>query len=444
MGNCRPLILLLAAWSVAFGADTKPAAGPEYDPAEVIKRVIAKVAVRTTRLPRYTCRETIVRDYYRPAAANLAKACSVVLQQRRDPTPDLRLVPYITDRLRLDVTVADKGEIYSWADSHRFEEGGIDKVLEGPFGTGAFSAFLTVVFLRDVKAFKFESRTTGSSGERMTYSFEVPQEASHYTVREGDHWISAPYSGRTEVDPATAEVLRLSVKTGDLPPDTLVCQTASDSDFSIVRIGSTPLLFTSVLHQRFIYPNGTEAENTTHFDACHEYSAESTIVFDSAGSGNPAQTSPSDPSTQSIPAGLPFTMDLTAPIDVESAAAGDAFQARLVGPLRDRDHKILARSGAVVEGRLVRVEMIHAYPQEAVVVLAPNAIWTAGGRVRFAANRNGKLLWQQVRAHTTYAPRVIMPSEREAPAGAFEFRGVHIVVKKGFRSEWTTAAMKVN
>ncbi len=95
-------------------------ADPEVE--ALFKQARAKVLDNAQRMPRYTCVETVTRVYLEPAAAALPRDCTVLLEQRRHPTPDIVLHPYSTDRLRLDVTMSSRGEIFSWSGAGSFED----------------------------------------------------------------------------------------------------------------------------------------------------------------------------------------------------------------------------------------------------------------------------------------------------------------------------------
>src|ERR1700720_3604627 len=99
---------LIFAWAVRL------AAAGEHDPVEVLKLVTRKVLAGTKDIPNYTCVETVTRDFFRPAAATIPRACHVLLEQRRHPPLDMVLRPVSSDRLRLDVTMTARGEIFSW------------------------------------------------------------------------------------------------------------------------------------------------------------------------------------------------------------------------------------------------------------------------------------------------------------------------------------------
>lgn len=102
-------------YPLIFACSIALAAGAEYDPTEVLRRATEKALASAKETPNYTCVETVSRDYFEPAAVSLPRTCSVLQEQRRHPTRDLVLRMYSADRLRLDVTLAGIGEIYSWA-----------------------------------------------------------------------------------------------------------------------------------------------------------------------------------------------------------------------------------------------------------------------------------------------------------------------------------------
>ena len=444
MGNGCALIttvlrtfgLLAVASSMGLGADSV------RDPAEVMKQVVAKVREAVTRSVSYTCVETVERDFYRPAASTLERPCSTLLELRKHPTLDMVLRPLYSDRLRLDVTLARGGEMYSWVGASHFEDAGIYKVVkEGPIDSGAFAALLDVVFLEDVKDFHFEGHKVIDGKDLMEYSFEVAKANSNDEVSVQGSFVKTAYSGSVWVNPATNDVVRIRVKTAELPAESGACEIDKTLDFGKVAIGNALLLLPTLSQTRFVAPDGIETENNASFANCREYQGESTISYSapppsaaSAANGDVPAPPPR------APGGLRFTMDLVEPIDTARAAAGDLFRARLVQPLRDRKSKVIARSGSMVEGRLLRVQSIHILPKQVLVVFAPRELQIDGEKVPFAGIRDWTRLWAEARGgFRRPAVKVLMPDESEAPAGVFTFPGEHAVIRKGFRSDWWTA-----
>lgn len=357
MAHHRTLRLVYRWLALAFSAWLATAA--EHDPAEVLKRVTAKVVAAGKLIPNYTCVETVNRDSFLPAAASLPRACPVVLEQRLHPAPNMVLRLASTDRLRLDVAMVQSGEIFSWVGASQFDDADVGHLVRGgPVGSGAFGAFLTIVFQQDQAQFSFERNTVEYGRGLLEYSFQVRREDSHYKVKLKDgSWIYTAYGGRFQVDPETEDVVRLSVETSELPSATNQCMMETTMDFGLAQIGDTPVLLPTHARQRFVYLDGEETENTTTFANCREYRGESTITYEEEPApAIPGKTRSAPARPSNVPAGLRFTMELTAPIPTGTAAAGDSFAGRLVSPLRDAKQKVLARAGSVVAGRLIRVQ----------------------------------------------------------------------------------------
>lgn len=426
MGN-RQSVKIAAALLTA--AVLLPAA--ERDPGQLLRLAMESVLSGAQRIPDYTCVQTVERKYYHPVAATLPRACSIVLDERRHPTPAQELRLAATDRLRLDVTLARGGEIFSWVGASHFEDAGIERIVhDGPFETGAFGSFLAVIFGGDVHHFRFEGKRPVDGRQLMEFSFRVLQNESHYRVKADAGWSPTGYSGSVFFLPDTGEVARLQLTTAELAPATGTCQTNTQLDYGKLEIGSTPFLLPAHSIQHFIAPNGFEVENMVQFTNCREYRGDSTITYnppEPAAAKNPGAAANASPVPE-IAAGLAFSMELLDAIDTDRAAAGDSFRAKLSTPLRDRKSKTLAPAGSIVEGRLRRVELFLR-PDEVYVVLAPRWLSAGRARIRMAASRtSGKR-----------RSSILLPPPWDAPAGAFLFPGQHVVIPKGLRSDWKTA-----
>lgn len=402
------------------------AAAAERDPVQVLRQVTEKVVAGARHTPHYTCVQTVNREYFRPAAATLPRACDVLLEERRHRTLDLVLRPFAADRLRLDVTLDSHGELFSWAGASRFDEAGIDHVVRnGPIATGAFAGFLIAVFETDAKRFRFERRLLVDGRNLMEYSFQVSKSESHYQVRVADSWVQAAYSGTFRADPETKNLVEMTIETGELPPALGQCLATSTMEFGMIGIGDGQFLLPAQMRQRFVLPTGEETENRTEFTNCREYRSESTVTF--SGGRPPAQhlhpKAPRKPFL--LPGGLPFSFALTAPIRSGTAAAGDPFAGRLLEPLRDERARLLAPIGALVEGHLARVQNFFT-SREVVVVLRPESVEINGARVPLTATGSLEGL------------AMLQPGEEHS--AAFVFEGDHPTVPKGFRSVWRTGS----
>ena len=141
----------------------------------------------------------------------------------------------------------------------------------------------------------------------------------------------------------------------------------------------------------------------------------------------------------SLPTGLPFSFGLTAPIQTDTAAAGDPFSAKLIDAIRDGRGKVLAPKGTVVEGHLLRVQSFVRHP-EVVVVLKPEALWIHGARVPVSVERDWTRALAEGRKKGKKGVEILLPLRGEDNSGVFRFSGEHVTVPNGYRSEWRTGS----
>jgi hypothetical protein len=427
-------------WRMAVLLWGLKALAADEDPVQVLMRVRDQVVAHGERIPNYTCVETVQRERFQPAGGRVSGSCDTVLARRRHAGFSALLKLALTDRLRLDVALADGREIYSWAGAGKFEEGDIDELIpEGAIGTGPFAAMLLSVFEGRGPRFFFEGETTLAGRRLLEYSFTVPQERSTYRVKAHREWLITGFTGTLLVDPLTAELVRFTVRTDELPPATNACETISTLDYGLVRLRGAEYLLPKVARQRFIGREGSETENTLTFSACREYKAESTLTFGvkPAGERQPA-AAPSG-----LPADLPVSVALAAPVQLDRAAAGDRLQGRLARPIRDeRQQKTLAPEGALLEGRLMRVETRHSLPVEITVALRWETIEVDGASIPLSMipdRQTGGLKIGGPGILRTRGVEIDLPLPGEGYYAIFHFKGEHAVMESGFRSEWLTA-----
>lgn len=274
----------------------------------------------------------------------------------------------------------------------------------------------------------------------MEYSFRVAAAGSHYKVKIDNSWAYIPYSGRIQVDPQSNQIVHMTVEASELPGAAQECTEVTALEFEMVHIGGVDFPLATRTRQRFVRPNGEETENNTTFANCREYKGESTIRFDEAKHSQAPVSEGATRNPPGVPASSQFTMELTTPILADTAAAGDPFAGKLVGALVDAKGKRLAPAGALVEGRLLRVESFHQPPEEAIIVLSPQTLEIGGSKVPLTVVRDWTRTVSAARARKAASIKILLPLAGEEHAGVFEFPGQHIVIPKGFRSDWRTVA----
>ncbi|SPE34031.1 conserved hypothetical protein [Candidatus Sulfopaludibacter sp. SbA3] len=418
------------AGKVASPAASVPARSA--DPDEVLLRLRGQVREHAARIPNYTCVETIQRERYEPSDGRSAKSCDALLAARKVAGSAARLRLDLSDRLRLDVAVADGREIYSWAGASKFEEGEIDELVPpGAIGTGPFATMLLSVFGSRGPRFTFEGDTTVDGLRLFEYSVRVPWEESYYRVKtHHNDWVITGYSGTLLVDPRTAELVRFTVRTDELPPDTDSCEVDTTLTYGIVPLAGLDYLLPTATRQRFIGTAGAEAENGITFAACREYRGESTLTFGSrpaTRAGEPAALSPVP-----LPPGLPVSVELTTPIPFDQAAAGDRILGRLAEPIRGAQWVMLAPAGAIVEGRLMRLETRPSRGAGVTVALRWETVEVNGVKVPLSLLPNRQIL--RVRGM-----EIALPPPGTERYAFFHFSEQRTGVDRGLRTEWLTA-----
>ena len=421
--------LLLCLPALCLGADANPDAALTL----LRERVIAGLG----RMPNYTCVETVTRTYYSPARPRGAASCDT-------PAGKSTLHAYAADRLRLDVAVTPAKEIYSWAGASEFDARDLSEIVGGgPIGSGAFGAFLGSIFRGQAAQFAYLGETWSGGRRLFEFAYRVPKEASHYRIRTLDGWVIAAYEGRAAADPDTGDLVHLTLRAGDLPPETRSCETSLSLDYQRVAIGESELLLPRESRQRFVLRNGIETENVATFAACREYRGQSIIRFGESGdpvsSATPAAAQP-----DSLPL-LPnahISADLAARLDTWTASAGDIVTLRLARPILAANRRVAVPAGAAIEARLVRVQRYLGRPAHATIVVKPETIERDGVRVPFTLlptvppsvpmpRRAG------FRALDEAVPQGALPSESKF--GVWRFSGDHVIVPKGYRSHWIIA-----
>ena len=431
MGYRQALILVLAATAIAADSESE----------EVLKRAAKKVSENYSSIRSYTCMETIERDYYRPRAATLPRECPVLMKQRQNPTPDMILLLWSRDRLRLEVATSRLGEIQSWPGASRFSDEGIDALVrEGPIGTGAFGTLLRVIFVEDVKNFGLAGETILEGRRRFVYTFAVPASESHYRVKAVDDssWLTVGYEGVLYLDAETADPIQLKVVMNDLPLASGACQAGSSLTFSRTASSGQDILIPAVARQTFISPTGRETRNTMTFSNCRQYSVDSTVSYYSAFDDTPAGRRAMKPLEPGIPDLLPFSMELLTPLDSDTAAAGDRFVARLAAPLRE-GKRLIAPKGAIIEGRVSDVDLGFHPAKTVAFGLIPESLEIGGAKVPLVARLDfsPRIVAKELRRRKGLEFFLPPPGEY---AHEFRFDGGHVVLRKGFVSEWLTAA----
>ena len=326
------------------------------DPAETLERGRSKLRAAARELAKYACTETVERRFYEasPRSAPAGAPPGEVIES--------------ADRLRLEVTLANGREIFSWPGATRFDTREIDSIIrQGPIGSGSFAAHLLAIVDAPESQFSFQNATS-EEGERLfEYRYSVPLSESHYRIRTGKSWDTIPYEGSVRFS-GDGGIRTLRIHAEAFPPASKIRTVDAEVAYPAHDAGKDETLLPRSSELRIRFESGRETINRTTFSDCREYQAESTLSFDDV-TPVPGAQSRAPVTNLLLPIGLPVTLELTSPMDASTAAAGDPVVARVVRPVSDpRSGEALIPAGAVVRGRLTRVE--HHYKPESYFAIA--------------------------------------------------------------------------
>jgi hypothetical protein len=382
------------------------------DPVEVLAKARDKILSELPNQPNYTCVETIDRSYLsRSDPPSSPLSCERLSVDRKKGRDKLKLAS--TDRLRVEVALIDGREIYSWTGPGTFSQS-VEEILQfGPAGTGAFGAHLIEIFGNPSVRFRLLEET----GDALEYGFRVPIEASRLVVKAGMDWRPAGYDGSFTIDRTSEEMRRFTMDSDELPPETSICEANITNEYPSPKTGS--LLLPHVSRSHNILRDATETESVSTFSNCRE-----SIVASSRNGANGDTV---------LPKGISFELALAAPIDSNSAAAGDVISAALTKPiLWPKSATLLAPAGSKVIGRIIRMEHYLAPKEFFLVSMAFDTLQADDKVFRFHARSAG-----------TAGSAWIGQHPDNWPMGNFLFptEGARLVIPSGYISKWVSVVL---
>jgi hypothetical protein len=410
-------------------------------PAQILfNRLRENVRADLTRVPRYTCVQTVTRTQSRPQYGARPATCNGLIEARARLTSPSMLLWH--DRLRLDVAVGDGQEMFSWAGARQFETHSLaDLALSGSTGTGEFSSFLGSIFGIDGQGFRYAGEQDTPVGRLAAYTFLVPLGKSHYSYRT-NNGVSRiiPYSGAFYAVPSTAELKRLVVEAtqftwGD------VCQVVDTMDYRRMKVGASDFLLPEVSTMRVIYPSGDETVNETRYSGCHEFSGESTIRFDEPGELN-SKPGEAKAELKALPPNTHIQVKIEPPVNSDTAAAGDPIIGVAEREVKAKGETVV-RTTDRLHGRILRMEQMMLPEPRWTVAIRFDSIERDGVEQPVSlkpvddGDRSPQPIRMIGRRMEVVTPRV--PPKRPEGTGVFIFGGAgRLVLDQRFHSEWET------
>ncbi len=411
-------------WS-RFAIALLPALLGAFEEPEVIPRIRGRLKAALEKLPDYTCLETVERS--------------------RRPAPGAAWQPL--DTIRLQVGVIDRKEMYSWSGEQRFDGRELRELTgKGIAGNGSFAEHVRHIFLGQGVEFTARTGETIGGREVLVFDFDLDAAFSRYTLRIPPHEAPVGVRGSFAVDRETLDIRRLEVQAHEIPPDFGIARLSHRIHYAAVAIGARPVFLPASAEISVLAADEKEEHrNVIEFSGCKQYEAESKLRFDEAA---PLETSaaPADPGP--LPLNLRVEMELDSDIEPEKAALGDSVSALVLKPARDGE-RIAIPAGAVLHGRLVRLDKDAAPFPHYVVGIEFHTLEAAGARTPFSATMQqagpaSALLKQQKSMDPVFTKKRtarfdILVREKQRGSGVLLWDARQPRIKRGLKMVWLTA-----
>lgn len=412
------------AWALLWVAGAVTGAQTADDPDALLDRIKAKARENLTRLPDYICVQTIDRS--------------------RKDTPESQFQP--VDTIRLEVGLIGDKELFAWPDSSRFQDAEIsDLVQRGTIGNGSFALHARNVFLTSGPEFTLRGEETLEDRRVYRFDFDVAASRSGYKLRVPPLEAIVPFHGSFWADAETLDLLRLEVTAEEIPPRLGLAEANDWMEYARVAIGDSDFLLprSSELHMLSI--QGDVRRNRTKFSDCRQYVGEASISFLRAEAELPPAREKKD--FTRLPPHLTLELALESEIDSQTAFVGEPVQAVLTSPLK-KGEKELAPKGAVVHGRLVRLEKYNQPFDHYVVGLEFHTLEYGGQRAEFTATmRKASGSPALVKEAKTLDPTFdrrrkgfmqILVNEQQSGQGILHWKADKPLIGRGVKMLWET------
>ena len=185
-----------------------------------------------------------------------------------------------------------------------------------------------------------------------------------------------------------------------------------------------------------------EDDIVTTYSGCREYHSESTIRFD-GGTDLAGEKKAEATASAHLPAGLPISLELVAPIDTDVASAGDVVLERVRKPVHANGSKeVLVPGGSIVRGRIIRMQHWMMPPNRFDIAIRLESWETGGVSARLYAEPDRNELSRIAGGPKRGVP-INLPPVGQPPTirtYVFSTNKKRYVVPRGFESKWITVS----
>ncbi|HYO83544.1 MAG TPA: hypothetical protein VES20_19235 [Bryobacteraceae bacterium] len=407
----RGTALLFLAALRAVAADLSPET-------LLLAKARARMSTNLSRLPDYTCVQTIERF-------------------GRDSSKGR---PHLVDVVRLEVALVGGNELFSWPGSGKFLDTEISKlVVGGAIGNGNFALHAKSVFQSSSPRFTYVGEQVYKTRKVLRWDYVVAQNQSGYRIRVNTREAIVGYHGSILVDSESLDLVRLEVHADDIPPRLELLSSRDAVEYARVPIGTETFLLPSLSELEMVALRGSMNHNRTRFSKCRQYTGESTLIFDEP---EPSATAAEAPVREvEAPPGVRFEAALAATVVFTNAAVGDPVTAVLVSPLKIPGG-ITVPKGSLVHGRILslRTSYVGRQAGRAVGLTFTHAV-AADTSVKFQATLEEiRTAMPGIKTRSSFSGALARPENESLIGSVFFVQQQVLRLPQGLRMTWRTVA----
>jgi hypothetical protein len=336
MTYSRTLVLILVVAAAPAGASEQSQAGQARadreqvtsGDAELVSQVRRVVGAMLTRLPNYTCLETLEQT------------------ARAEGQSKFRLV----DRVRVEVAFVNGTELYAWPGSPKFDTRNLQQVVisRGAIGTGDFGAQLKVAYGPDIPL-QVAGRDSIKGRDAWRFTQSVPASLSHFDIIVPPRKATVAYAVTAWHDATSLDLLRFELVATEFPRTMPIRRTFKATEYETVPVNGLPVRLPAMTELSMTQRNGVENRTVSTFSNCREYRGESKLIFEEPPNELP-NAAPQPPEILSLPAGLEVRTRLEKAVELTQAARGDLLVMAVTNDVFRNGRKLLS-AGAKVKAR---------------------------------------------------------------------------------------------
>jgi hypothetical protein len=386
-----------------------------------------------SRLPRYTCLETISRG---------------------QPTKKGHKV-HKQDVIRLDIAVGGGEEIYSWPGDPTFSSKNLFQLVgTGILADGLFRTFAANIFFDNGAIVEAAGGGIVEGKKAFRFTYSMPSLQGRWELNWNGTQGLLGERGVFWVNQSDLSLLRLEVEAVDIPVNLPVASLTIMIRYRLLVSQEANALIPETAAMEVVERNGTIHNEEIAFSQCRVFGTETSFSSDSKTPDDlKIAMSSYEAKREVLPPGLIFQISLETPIHADTTSVGDRISASLKAPVKISRDQIIPK-GAQLSGRVREFHVMNNPSEATLVGLEFDEITWAGHSAPFFADAFSiqplagveTVLFegsQYTRSNGDAGLTFFSTTERVRPipipgVASFYLRGAAASLPKGFLMSWRT------